>query len=37
MANKDSFQYEFETLEHEVRYVIVDEQEHVAELSKGVL
>jgi len=31
--NKDALQYEFETLEHEIRHVIVDEQEHVAELS----
>lgn len=31
--NKGEFQYEFETLEHEIRHVIVDEQEHVAELS----
>lgn len=31
--NKDSLQYEFETLEHELRHVIVDEQEHVTELS----
>ena len=31
--NKDEFQYEFETLEHEIRHVIIDEQEHVAELS----
>jgi bacterioferritin (cytochrome b1) len=30
--NKESLQYEFETLEHEVRHVIIDEQEHVAEL-----
>jgi len=31
--NKNELQYEFETLEHEIRHVIVDEQEHVAELS----
>lgn len=31
--NKDQLRYEFETLEHEVRHVIVDEQEHVVELS----
>lgn len=31
--NKGEFQYEFETLEHELRHVIVDEQEHVTELS----
>jgi len=31
--NKDKLQYEFETLEHEIRHVIVDEQEHVVEIS----
>jgi bacterioferritin len=31
--NKDKLQYEFETLEHGIRHVIVDEQEHVVELS----
>jgi rubrerythrin len=31
--NKTEFQYEFETLEHQIRHVIIDEQEHVAELS----
>jgi bacterioferritin (cytochrome b1) len=31
--NKDTLQYEFETLEHEIRHIITDEQEHVAELS----
>lgn len=30
--NKNNLQYEFETLEHEIRHIIVDEQEHVAEL-----
>lgn len=33
MDNKKNLQYEFETLEHEIRHVIVDEQEHAAELS----
>jgi rubrerythrin len=33
MDNKDVFPYEFETLEHEIRHVIIDEQEHVTELS----
>lgn len=33
IENKDELQYQFETLEHEVRHVIIDEQEHVAELS----
>ncbi|MDD5583668.1 MAG: ferritin-like domain-containing protein [Candidatus Omnitrophica bacterium] len=32
MENKDNFPYEFETLEHEIRHVIIDEQEHVTEL-----
>ncbi len=31
--NKNDLQYEFETLEHDIRHVIIDEQEHVAELS----
>jgi len=31
--NKKALQYEFETLEHEIRHVIIDEQEHVTELS----
>jgi bacterioferritin (cytochrome b1) len=31
--NKESLQYEFETLEHEVRHIIIDEEEHVVELS----
>lgn len=31
--NKEAFRYEYETLEHDVRHVILDEQEHVAELS----
>ena len=31
--NKKNLPYEFEKLEHEVRHVICDEQEHVAELS----
>jgi bacterioferritin (cytochrome b1) len=34
MENKKDLQYEFETLEHEIRHVIVDEQEHVVELSQ---
>jgi bacterioferritin (cytochrome b1) len=33
MDNKKDLQYQFETLEHEIRHVIVDEQEHVVELS----
>lgn len=31
--NKDKLKYEFETLEHEIRHVITDEQEHVLEIS----
>jgi bacterioferritin (cytochrome b1) len=33
MANKDSLPYVFETLEHEIRHVIIDEQEHAVELT----
>lgn len=33
LDNKESLPYEFETLEHEIRHVIIDEQEHVVELS----
>ena len=33
MDNKESLQYELETLEHSLRHVIIDEQEHVVELS----
>lgn len=33
VENKVNLPYEFETLEHEIRHVIIDEQEHVAELS----
>ena len=33
IANQDKLQYEFETLEHQIRHVIIDEQEHVTELS----
>jgi len=33
ISNKDALPYEFETLEHQIRHVIIDEQEHVAELS----
>ncbi len=33
LSNKDKLQYEAETLEHEIRHVILDEQEHVVELS----
>jgi bacterioferritin (cytochrome b1) len=31
--NRSALQYTYETLEHEIRHVIVDEQEHVTELS----
>ena len=33
IQNKDILPYIFETLEHQVRHVILDEQEHVTELS----
>ena len=33
IENKKSLQYEFETLEHQIRHVIIDEQEHATELS----
>jgi len=31
--SKNDLQYAFETLEHEVRHIIIDEQEHAVELS----
>ncbi len=31
--NKQELQYEYETLEHEIRHIIIDEQEHVVELK----
>ena len=33
VENKDDLPYVFETLEHEVRHIILDEQEHATELS----
>jgi len=33
VQNKDSLPYEFEMIEHELRHVIIDEEEHVVELS----
>jgi len=33
VESKDDLPYVFETLEHEVRHVILDEQEHATELS----
>jgi len=33
LEHKQDLQYEFETLEHDVRHIIIDEQEHVIELS----
>ncbi len=33
IENKNEFPYEFETLEHEIRHIILDEQEHVTELK----
>ena len=33
VENKDTLPYVFETLEHELRHIILDEQEHATELS----
>lgn len=33
VENKEHLQYEYETLEHGIRHVIIDEQEHIVELS----
>mgnify|MGYP001558708883 CR=1 FL=1 len=33
VENKTDLQYQFETLEHQLRHIIIDEQEHVTELS----
>lgn len=33
VENKSALPYEFETLEHTVRHIILDEQEHVVELQ----
>ncbi len=33
IENKAEFPYEYETLEHELRHIILDEQEHVVELK----
>ena len=33
IESQRDLQYQFETLEHEIRHVIVDEQEHIVELS----
>ncbi len=33
VEDKDALPYVFETLEHEVRHIILDEQEHATELS----
>lgn len=32
--HRAELQYEFETLEHELRHIIIDEQEHVVELTR---
>lgn len=32
--NRNQLQYEFETLEHELRHIIIDEQEHVVEIDR---
>jgi len=31
--NKDKFPYAFNTLEHEIRHIILDEESHIAELA----
>jgi len=33
IENKTEFPYEFEKLEHQIRHVIMDEEEHVVEIS----
>jgi rubrerythrin len=33
IENKEKLQYVFETLEHEIRHVVIEEEQHVAELS----
>jgi len=33
VENKQGLQYEFVTLEHELRHIMLDEEEHIAELS----
>jgi hypothetical protein len=33
IENKEKLQYIFETLEHEIRHVVIEEEQHVAELS----
>lgn len=33
IESKDQFIYEFETLEHVVRHIIIEEQEHIVELK----
>lgn len=33
IENKTLLPYEFETLEHEIRHIILDEQEHITELK----
>lgn len=34
VANRDKLPYEFLKLEHEVRHVIMDEQEHISEIKQ---
>ena len=33
IENKEKLQYVFETLEHEIRHVIIEEEQHITELS----
>lgn len=34
LSAKKELPYEFDTLEHDIRHIIIDEQEHVVELSR---
>ena len=34
IENKENLPYIFETLEHEIRHIIIDEEEHIVELTK---
>jgi bacterioferritin (cytochrome b1) len=33
LEQKNDLQYKFEALEHEIRHIIIEEEEHVTELS----
>jgi bacterioferritin (cytochrome b1) len=34
IGNKTQLQYQYQYMEHEIRHIIVDEEEHIAELSR---